>query len=397
MPDRDLEKWVWLTALPKMESRKITYLLDVLNDIDTVYKATEQQYETVPGLSKEDRKNLLDKSLTRADKIIEYCQNLKVRILTYPEQDYPSVLRKIFDPPYVLYTKGNFTFDDETLSIGVVGSRIPSDYGRKAAYHLSYDLAQKGVVIVSGMARGLDGIAAQAAIKAGGRTIAVLGCGIDVVYPSEHDALEQAIMEQGMVLTEYPPGTPPIGSNFPKRNRIISGLSQGIIVIEASKASGSLITAGTALSQDRDVFAVPGSIYSGLSQGTNHLIGQGAKLVQCAQDVLDEYTWQMKKWHSFSADVVKENAAIKEQKMTTSVADVPLTHQTIEDDKYQSLSEDQKKIIACLLAGTKTCEEIAVKTDLGISKTLSTVTMLEIQGFIHSLPGKNYAINDENR
>ncbi len=391
MRENTVEKWLWLTTIPKMDSRKITYLLDALNDIQTIYAATEDMYQKVEGLSSEDIKNLLNKSQSRAQKIMSACQAMQATIVTYTDESYPAMLRKIFDPPYVLYAKGNLNISKDALAIAMVGARRPSEYGKKVAYDLSYQLAKRGALIVSGMARGLDSVAAKAALKAGRETVAVLGCGIDVVYPPENAALEDAICQHGLVLTEYPPGTPPLGSHFPKRNRIISGLSHGVVVVEASKTSGSLITADMALSQDRDVFAVPGSIYSGLSAGTNRLIAQGAKLVQSSEDILEEYINYMPQvLKKETADKSENEAEIKKQ----TSAEALVQSYRIDDARFRDLSPDQKNIIAALIAGMTSCEELAQHTKLPIAKLLSALTVLEIQGFIKSLPGKNYRIQD---
>jgi len=392
----ELEKWVWLCLLPKMESRKITYLMDGLGDIHAIFEADASAYQKIRGLTMDDIHHLLNKDMTHAEEVIAYCGNLNVRILTYDDPNYPDILRKIFDPPYVLYMKGNLLSWDKLLSIGIVGTRNFSEYGKRAAFDISYHLAKCGITIVSGMARGLDSVAHEAAIKAQGTTIAVLGCGIDIVYPPENVALEDAILKCGAVLTEYPPGTKPLGSNFPKRNRIISALSQGVLVVEAKASSGSLITADCALGQDRDVFAVPGSIYSSRSDGTNYLIAQGAKLVTCAEDILIEYSWQLKRLHIETENVEpnKKFSAPKMQEEDRKPQPTVVSEVNINDPKYKDLSEEEKTIISLLLPGSKNCDELLSIVNIPIQKLLAMLTMLEIKGLITSLPGKNYAIND---
>lgn len=220
--------------------------------------------------------------------IAEACARLPVRVLTRADADYPAVLREIARPPLVLFARG--TLAPEAERIAVVGSRRATPYGRHAAEELSAGLAASGVTVVSGAARGIDTAAHKGALRAG-RTVAVLGCGVDVAYPRENRRLLDEIAEAGAVLSEYPPGTQPVASFFPQRNRIISGLSRGALVVEAAARSGSLITAELSLSEGRDVFAVPGSVYSDASRGCHRLIQQGAKLVTCAADILDEYAW----------------------------------------------------------------------------------------------------------
>ncbi len=222
------------------------------------------------------------------EQIAEACAKLGVSIWTRDDDEYPPILREIARPPLALFARGTSVPDAERIA--VVGSRHASPYGRRVSEELAMGLAARGVTVVSGAARGVDSAAHTGALRSG-RTVAVLGCGIDVVYPPENAKLLDEIAESGVVLSEYPPGTRPVAAFFPQRNRIISGLSRGTLVVEAAERSGSLITAEFALSEGRDVFAVPGGIYSDTSRGCHRLIQQGAKLVTSAADVLDEYPW----------------------------------------------------------------------------------------------------------
>ncbi len=218
----------------------------------------------------------------------ETCGKAGISICTITENQYPVLLKQIFNPPQVLFYRGQL--QSELCRIAVVGSRHFSAYGQSVAENLSGELASCGVTVVSGAARGIDTAAHRGALREG-RTVAVLGCGVDIAYPAENRGLLAQIAEQGVVLSEYPPGTRPMPGFFPARNRIISGLAKGTLVVEAAEKSGSLITAELALSEGRDVFAVPGSIYSDTSKGCHHLIQQGAKLVTMAEDILEEYGW----------------------------------------------------------------------------------------------------------
>ena len=222
------------------------------------------------------------------ERIAEACEKRDIQIWTRDDESYPPMLREISRPPLVLFARGNPVPDAERIA--VVGSRHASPYGKRVAEEISMRLASRGVTVVSGAARGVDSAAHTGALRAG-RTVAVLGCGVDVVYPRENARLLDEIAASGLVLSEYPPGTSPVAAFFPQRNRIISGLSRGTVVVEAAERSGSLITAELALSEGRDVFAVPGSIFSDTSKGCHRLIQQGAKLVTSAKDVLDEYPW----------------------------------------------------------------------------------------------------------
>ena len=223
--------------------------------------------------------------------IAEACEKQNIRVLVREDDEYPPILREIARPPLALFVRGNPIPGAERIA--VVGSRAASQYGKRVAEEIAMGVASHGVTVVSGAAQGIDSAAHKGALRAG-RTVAVLGCGVDVVYPKSNAKLIAEIAESGVVLSEYPPGTQPFPAFFPQRNRIISGLSYGTVVVEAAERSGSLITAELALSEGRDVFAVPGSIYSDLSKGCNRLIRQGAKLTASAEDILDEYAWAEK-------------------------------------------------------------------------------------------------------
>ena len=215
-----------------------------------------------------------------------------VRALTWNDEDYPALLKEIDDAPPVIYVRGHLSAADK-WALSVVGTRRPTPYGRQVAEEITYQLASNQICVVSGLARGIDAIVHHSAIQAGGRTVAVLACGLDIVYPSEHAKLAQDIIEHGALISEYPLGTQPRGDYFPRRNRILSGMTLGVLVIEGDLKSGAIITARWAADQNREVFAVPGSIFSPQSRGTNDLIQQGAKLVQRVEDVLEELNLTM--------------------------------------------------------------------------------------------------------
>ncbi len=211
----------------------------------------------------------------------------KTRTLSFSDKGYPTNLKYIYDPPPTLYVKGNILPEDN-IAIAIIGSRRATYYGLKNAENLSFELAAGGITIISGLARGVDSAAHRGALKAGGRTIAVLGSGLNIIYPPENEKLAREILQCGAVISEFPQGTAPLRQNFPRRNRIISGLSLGVVVVEAAKRSGALITANLALEQGREVFALPGKIDSFTSRGTHDLIKQGAKLVESAEDIIEE-------------------------------------------------------------------------------------------------------------
>ena len=281
--------WLWLSLVCGPASSTAESLLDHFGTVEAIYEADETAYGDVPHLRAASVKKLLNKDLAEANEINAYCLNEGVGILTPDSPLYPARLSRIQKRPMVLYYKGILTDLEREVCVAAVGTRTMTEYGSRAAYSTAYELAKAGAVVVSGMAKGVDGMAHRGALDAGGYTVAVLGCGIDRVYPAEHADLMAQIVKNGLVLTEYKPFTEPKGGNFPLRNRIISGLSQATLVVEAPVGSGALITARTALEQGRDVFALPGKIGEFNSVGTNELIRDGARIVTSAADILLEY------------------------------------------------------------------------------------------------------------
>lgn len=286
----DVRYWLWLSLRLAPGSAAIdTVLQHFAYDAKEVFKANQKELERVPGLKNEVIDALMDKSLEETKDIYSWCMTQNVGLLAYDSPLYPERLRSIPHPPLLLYYKGKLPDFDKYLCIATVGTRKITEYGKREGYIISRDLALAGAVVVSGMARGIDSVCHRGALDAGGHTIAVLGCGINRIYPPENGSLMDEIMQSGTVITEYKPDTPPIGSHFPVRNRIISGLCQGTLVVEADENSGALITAQRASQQGRDIFALPGKVDDKNSQGTNSLIQDGAKMVTSARDILVEY------------------------------------------------------------------------------------------------------------
>jgi DNA processing protein len=302
------------------------------------------------------RKKLdLDQEMARLEK-------LQIKLLIQNGPGYPSRLAQTENAPPLLYCRGELSERDE-LALAVVGTRRFTPYGRQVALQLCSDLAGQNITIVSGLAKGIDTFAHQAALDAGGRTIAVLGCGVDVVYPPENRALMAKIIEQGAVLSELPPGTQPEGTNFPARNRIVSGMSLGVLIIEAAQKSGALITVDFANEQGRDVFSVPGSIFNKMSEGTNRLIRQGAKPVTSASDILEE---------------------LQLNRLPTGV----------EVEELQGDNEVERALLRVLnRSGGEAVhiDEIGRESGLAIAVVSSTLTIMELKGMVKNLGGMNYA------
>ena len=367
--------WVWLTLLPGMNPEKITALLEHFESIEEIYHAEREEYQSVPGIRRTDCEALCHKSLEAAEKVIRRMEELGGTILHYEDARYPALLTKMTDPPYVLYLLGRLVQWEKIFPIGVVGTREHSEYGKKAAEYICTELAERGAAIVSGMAQGLDAVAANAALSVGGYTIAVLGSGVDRPYPARNMELYRRIIEHGTILSEYPPGTAPLGYHFPQRNRIISGLSYGIVAIEAPESSGVLITAQYALENGRDVFVVPGSIFSYQSRGANRLIQQGAKLVTCAQDVLDEYSYQLQ-----NLEPVQRTKKQPEKQIT------------IAEERLSGLSEEERCVVLALSEKALHIDQLKLKCGMMMDALNAILPMLEIYGLIQKMPGDNYQL-----
>ena len=294
-----------------------------------------------------------------ADEQLRRVAKQDVRIVTYWDATYPEMLKKIYDPPILLYAKGAFL--EEANNIAVVGTRSPSEYGRGVAGRLSEGLARRGMTVVSGMARGIDTLAHRGALRGGGRTVAVLGCGLDVVYPPENKKLYEQVAASGAIISEFAMGAEPAGVHFPRRNRIISGLSLGTVVVEAGERSGALITAYMALDQGREVFAVPGSIQSPKSRGTHRLIKEGAKLVEGIEDILAE----MPQWRDGGETEEKRN--------------ISATLSGQEKDVWEVLSDEPRHI-----------DEIAAKANVTSSEALALLLSLELKNCVRQLSGMRF-------
>lgn len=368
--------WLWLTLKPRMNSTKITCLMERFESIEDIYRAKE--YNNIQILTPNEKQGLLDKNLGEAKRVCENAQKCGAEIITFDDKNYPEPLRRIIDPPYVLYAKGTIPDWNELFMIGVVGTRRYSDYGRMVTMNLCRDLAKYGVTVVSGMAKGIDAIAAEAALRVGKSTIAVLGSGIDVIYPAVNTELYYSIIENGVILTEYPPGVQALPHHFPERNRIIAGLSRGLLVTEAPKGSGALITAECAFKNNRDVFAVPGNIFDEHYKGSNELIQKCAKLVMSAEDIIIEYPYD----------------AMRLKKETVSAAAekpiITIPHK--DDSRYEKLNDKEKRIIDLLTEKERYTDELIRETDMSAGELNTTMILLEMKGFVVRLPGNSYKL-----
>jgi DNA processing protein len=370
-----IRDWVELNMTPGIGPSAAAKLLERFGSAEAVYSATRAELEQL-RLVPEAVDSIIARDLrARAEAEITAVRKVGGDILLLDDGVYPSSLREIYDPPIVLYVKGAWSECLDQPCVGVVGSRKCSTYGQNAATMLSRDLAQRGLTVVSGFARGIDAAAHRGALEAGGRTVAVLGTGIDEVYPRDHKRLAAEILDRGGALvSQFPLGTPPVSENFPYRNRIISGLSLGVLVVEASEMSGSLITARLALEQNREVWAVPGNITSRNSFGTNYLIkGAGAKLVQQWQDIATELPPQI------AANLLPPPFGEKKEK---SLADrlqfVPEGLSRTENCVFRLMNPDSPVHIDSLVEQSK----------LGMSELTAALLTLEMRELIRVLPGR---------
>jgi DNA processing protein len=353
----DLYK-IWLSLITGIGPRKHAALLGEFESAEEVYGASYEELAAVPGVSEANAEVIIkSRDLSAARRVLEESEKRRIRIMTLTDGDYPELLKQIHDPPAVLYIRGSLP-DDNLKKAGIIGSRHCSDYGRAITRELSRKLAENNIVVVSGMARGIDSDAHRGAIEAGGLTVAVLGCGPDICYPPENLELMKQISLHGCLLSEYPPGAKPEAGYFPARNRIISGLSHVLVVTEAARRSGTLITVNQALEQGREVMAVPGNINSRLSDGPNELIRDGAGIVTSYQDIL----------HILNIN----------------------TNEHVQQNNPADLAPDEKVVYDCMAFQPESFENIVDKCGLSAQTVNYILTMLELKGYLLKMPGQRY-------
>ena len=381
--------------------KTVQVLRDVFGTAEQALRATPNELAKVDGLSPAMREVLTHKPvLYPIERELELIETYGCEVLTLYDETYPVLLKKIDTPPLILYVRGELTRED-SLSISLVGSRNARDYGRKVSYRLSYQLAQRGLTVISGFAKGIDTSAHRGALEAGGRTIAVMGNGLSFIYPATNRALVEKIEASGALISEFPIGVKPKPRNFPRRNRIISGLTLGTVVVEASNRSGALITARLAGEQGREVFAVPGEIFSELSTGTHKLINDGAKLISTVDDLLNELPQhalnqiQSATPTSPAPDIETESSqdpsvekTISKRGPTQSPADV---QQPVQNPPPPDLTPDEKTVFEAIEVPSSHIDTIVRTTQLPIGQVSSVLLMLELKGVVQQLPGKQFA------
>ena len=354
----DKRYWIGFTLVKGIGAVRFQRLLDRFGDAESAWKAAPAELAEA-GLSLKLIERLVAlREKVELSRIWEQIQSKEIQVLTWMDETYPQRLKEIEQPPPVLYLRGELSTEDD-WAVAIVGSRRVTPYGRQVTEEIASFLAANGVTVVSGLARGVDALAHKAALKAGGRTLAVLGSGVDRIYPPENRALAEQMYEQGGVLTDYAPGTPPEASNFPPRNRIISGLSMGVVVVEAGETSGALITAEFAADQGREVFAVPGNIFAPQSKGTNKLIQQGALPLLSVDDIMQRLNLTRVGQHKAARKVLPADDV--EAKLLDAIGTEPLH-----------------------------IDEIRNQTDLPVEKVSSTLVMMELKGMVRQVGNMQY-------
>ena len=382
MTDRDLKYWFALKWAEGVGNVAFKALLSAFGSPRQVFDAPFTMIKAVPGIGgKAAHKIKAFSDWEKVEKEIENTGRHGVRIVTLHDPLYPPHLACIYDNPAYLYVKG--TLRDDDINIAFVGSRIATAHGLFTTERLCRELALRGATIVSGMARGIDSAAHRGALAGRGRTIAVLGCGLDIVYPAENEKLFNDIAANGAVISEFPFGAPPNAPNFPARNRIISGLSLGVVVVEAGERSGSLITARIALEQGREVFAVPGSIDVSGSRGTNKLIKQGAKLIENIDDILEEILPQTGRMPASFKTQAGDTARVESAKQSLMF----IKHEPVPEETF---TENEKAVWQFISHKPIHIDRLITSTSLSAADVLGSLLNLELKGFIEQKPGKIY-------
>ena len=384
-----LKYWLWLMELPGLTNQTRLALLRHFPTPEDVFWADPEEVLLTEGITRAQAALLKNKDLSTADRILADCQRLNIQLLTIQDAAYPSRLKNIYDPPCLLYVKGRLPVFDEEVAVAVVGTRDCTPYGVTCAEKLGYGLTRGGGLVVTGLARGIDAAATRGALRAGGVTAAVVGNGLDVHYPPESRYLYEDVAAAGVLLSEYPPGAEPAGWHFPVRNRILSGLCIATLVVEAPEHSGALITAGTALEQGREVFAVPGPIDAPTSVGCNQLIRDGGGLVSEAWDLLREYESRFP--DRLRPGEAKHQPSIVGYQARQKTEPKPVPPSVSLSCNDLNLTDDQIALLRALPEEEPMLvDDLIELTDLPTRRVLSALTVLEIEHLIEQHSGKRY-------
>lgn len=413
-----LKYWIWLTTRTGVGTRMLHRLLRHFGTPEAIWLADEAELRRVEGI--QEAASLLDQDLRGADQILGECYRKNISVLTWQDAAYPERLRNLEDAPVVLYYQGTLPAFDAEPVVAMVGTRKASSYGLLQAKTLGYQLGKMGAVVISGGAYGIDTMALKGALTAGRPVAAVLGCGVDVVYPASNAALFQDIRAHGCLLSEYPPGTEARGAHFPVRNRILSGLSLGVLVVEAPRKSGALITANHALEQGRDVFALPANVGSPTCEGNLQLLKEGAILVEEGWDVMKEYVHLYpelihRKSRGIAMSLSREEQARQEKQAERAERTVATkTRPPEKDDKkvidkpqkthyidlqglLDTLSADERLAAQALQDGPLHVDEIIERTQITAGRTLAALTLLELKGYVTRLQARRFSLAERKK
>jgi DNA processing protein len=401
---KETKSLVHLSIIPGVGYQTIQRLLTAFGSAQRALDATLEELTQVEGLTANISQQLVSgKSRVSVDQELELIEAHNCHVLAINDSAYPMLLKEIADPPPLLYVRGELGQPDAP-SITIVGTRSPTNYGKTISRQLSQQLAESGITVISGFARGIDTCAHQGALQANGRTIAVLGNGLSQIYPAENRELADEIMKSGALISEFPMTVPPFPKNFPRRNRVVSGMSSGTVVVEASIRSGSLITARHAAEQGREVFAVPGQIFSNQSKGSHQLINQGAKLINAIDDIWEAFpnrrltpsltsppTPLPLDQNDSARGRVNSNLFAEVSARDTSIGSTGTSSANPSVQATQQLSTDERAILEAIGVPCSHIDQIARTTALPMNKVSSALVMLELKGIVQQMPGKQFA------
>lgn len=408
-----LEHWIWLSMRPSVNEHLKMELLCHFGSPEAVYEATEKELRQIPQLTNEGIESLMEHSLIQAEEILSKCMENQIGLLTYEDEQYPECLKNIYDPPILLYYQGTLPDFDAAPAIGIVGTRKASAYGLTSAQRMGYQVGKCGAMVVSGLADGIDSAAMNGALLSGCTVVGVLGCGIDQVYPRSSRKLYEDTRRYGCILSEYAPGEAPLRWHFPKRNRIISGLCCGVVVVEAPVGSGSLYTAKFAHEQNRDVFVIPGNVDIPSFVGSNRLLSDYGIAVACGWDVMQEYTGRFPdKIHRYTGEAPEQTEKVNPVKKTSKssekkppskkkTAEKPLTVEKDIDKEPAApyidlsgvkLSSEETAIAYSIGTAQKLVDEVIAETGLSASRVMCLLTMMELKNLIKRHPGRRVSL-----
>ena len=397
----ELKYWLWLTTRTGLGAVGALSVLDCFTTPERAYYGEREDYDVL-NLPPFVKNSLMDKSMDEANRILGECDRLGIRIMTFQDADYPQRLRQIADPPVILYIKGKSFHFDEEAAIGVVGARKSSVKSRERAERFGMELASSGALVVSGIAEGIDSSAITGALRGGGPVVSLLAGGADKIFPRESRFLYEDVAAAGALISEYPPGTPHKGDHYKPRNRIISGLSLGVLAVECATTGGTMLTVNHALNQGREVFAVPIGLDEQSARGTNRLIHDcKAKLVENARDILEDFVDLFPAKLSALAPLSPEVArarlsgedkpqAVQKAPKEQKEAPAPSREVVPRDQQKSRFTDDELAILAAASKAALTADEVVEKTQIPAKRVLSALTMLQLQGAVEERPGRRY-------